>query len=343
VSPGTYLLEKAGVFAKLKPEESWKNIVLNEFVAPPTTVKKTYMLHTPSTEMTAGTPQVIEATIIAPSLPTSVELQVLGKWGRPEPIAMTRERNYKYRAEIPATLVTEGFVRYYIVIKDGNAAMTYPVELSGEPREWDFYDRRPYEVRCVAASAPIYLFDTSTDVDQMSRQWLSTSVVRPTEIPGKTEVTIPVEKLFVPDPENRSGPEIADYSMRYFFGKKIASRREGLAGKQKIIVSGRSLNDKQCPVQIALIMRDGSSYGGTLMLEPGQNDYSLSLSDFKPVKAVTLPRPYPTFLPYFFERAGQAAFDITKVETLQISIGPGLSREAQQQANGFVLRTVRLE
>ena len=48
-------------------------------------------------------------------------------------------------------------------------------------------------------------------------------------------------------------------------------------------------------------MKDGTTYGGVVEVTPEKKDYSLMINDLKKVKLVILPRPYPTFLPYFFE------------------------------------------
>jgi hypothetical protein len=340
VMPGTYVLTKKGITSRWKATDNYERIRVGEFTAPEANVRKTYVLHQPLREVADGAEVDIEATIVGKDIPATVEVHVLTQGRRSEIITMKRERNYTYRATIGPGV---GFLRYYIVVKDGKGTRTFPADAEGGSRDWDFYDRRTYEVPVVPPSVPLYLFDASTDASEVSRPWIWNSGVFPTEVPGKLELRIPVEKLFIPDPENRNGEKIADYSMRYFFGKKIAGRIGELAGKTKIILNGRSLVNRPTTLQVAVILRDGSTYGALVMLEAAQKDYAVSISDLKPVKFVTLPRPYPTFLPYYFASSQTTAFDITKVESLQISLGPGLSQEAQQQAQGFVIRTVRVE
>jgi hypothetical protein len=63
----------------------------------------------------------------------------------------------------------------------------------------------------------------------------------------------------------------------------------------------------------------------------------------KPVKVVTLPRPYPTFLPYYFKGKGNDTLDMNKIESLQISIGPGISEAELQNKHGIAIESVRLE
>jgi hypothetical protein len=90
-------------------------------------------------------------------------------------------------------------------------------------------------------------------------------------------------------------------------------------------------------------MKDGTSYGATLDVGVEAKDYVVALSDLKLVNTVTLPRPYPTFLPYYFESASSSTFDITQVESLQISIGPGLSDAEAVEKQGVAIESIKLK
>jgi hypothetical protein len=71
-------------------------------------------------------------------------------------------------------------------------------------------------------------------------------------------------------------------------------------------------------------MMDGSAFGKIIQLKPGKKTYVLELKDLEKVNAVLLPRPYPTFLPYYSSAGEATALDLSRVESLQIGIGPGL-------------------
>ena len=95
-------------------------------------------------------------------------------------------------------------------------------------------------------------------------------------------------------------------------------------------------------VQLALITTDGMAYGGLANVDILPGDYSISIADLKQVKAVLLPRPYPSFLPYYFQPS-TGAFNLSKVETLQISIGPGIAETDLKMKHGLAIESVRLE
>ncbi len=344
ISPGTYLLVRKGVTASLTGNSHWKNIKLNEFVAPATTLKKTCVLHQPIPTTTASQPMKLEATVVSLTEPESVYAHVFGDNVRPEKIRLERSSGYQYTATIPDRLVREGMLRYYITVIEKEVSHTYPSGLEGSPTDWDFYDTNPYQVRVVSKLTPISLFDASTDADQLSRPYIRESAVVPINETGQAELRVNVEKLAVTDPEDKNAPPVFDYSMRYNFTPKVAGRRADLALGKQLVFHGRSLNDTPCPVQLALIGRDGSVYGGTVTIDPTIGSYALPLSQLKPVKLVSLPRPYPSFLPYFVDTtAASNRLDLSTVETIQFSIGPGIAPAQRDQKHGLGIVNVTLE
>jgi hypothetical protein len=255
---------------------------------------------------------------------------------------MEKKSGYTYSVTLPEYMLKEGFINYYIVVKEKDKFHTYPSGVEGRPWEWDFNDQNSYKTRVIANNAPVYLFDAVTDTDVLSRQWIRSSSLQPLTEPGKAELLINVEKLFTSDPENKEGAKIYDYSFRHYFGKQVSGRQADLNSKKKLVFNGRSLNDKPCQLQVALVMKDGSAFGGIITVTTTRGDHEMSLSELKKVKLVTLPRPYPTFLPYYFE-SSTSAFNMNEIESLQFSIGPGVPENKLGEKNGVAIVSVRLE
>ena len=90
-------------------------------------------------------------------------------------------------------------------------------------------------------------------------------------------------------------------------------------------------------------MKNGAAFGKLIELSPQAEDISIDLNDLKPVKTVTLPRPYPSFLSYYFEHSFEGNLDLGNVESIQFSIGPGISENDLQQPHAIGIRSVRLE
>jgi hypothetical protein len=340
IYPGTYLVTRKGVSPEISAAQKFKNILLKEFTAPKSDLKNTDIIHMPTPEISAAADHTIEALVASVEAPDAVELNILSGF-RPKVLPMKKVSGYNYAAVIPAGELTEGFLRYFITIREKDIVTTFPSSKPGSPSDWDFRGE-PFETRVVPASSPIFIFNALSDNDKLSRQWNRASAFVPLG-PGAAEVRVNIEKLSEVDPENPKAETVHDYSMRYYFGDKIAGRKGSLREKKKIVFRGRSLTTKRSTVQLALVTKTGFAFGGFVTLEQASKDYSIALSDLKQVKLVTLPRPYPTFLPYFFQHVGGGELNLDDVETLQISIGPGIPEGELENMHAIGIESVRLE
>lgn len=168
----------------------------------------------------------------------------------------------------------------------------------------------------------ISLFDAATDDPWVNRNWIEGSGLKKNEDDGTSYVSLVLKGLTERDPENPNAPLIADYTLRHYFGDLIAGREKDMLKKKKLIVHASAAGSSPIPVQVSLVMKDGSAFGGMITLDADEKAYTLRLDELKRVKAVILPRPYPTFLPYFSEAGKATKLDLNQVESLQLSIGP---------------------
>jgi hypothetical protein len=340
IAPGTYLLVGKGSAFEYTGNERIKNLALKEYSAPATTLTKTYVLHDSPAVLDAGTDFKVSAVIAAAKRPEAVEMHVWNGF-RPVMITMQPAHGYTYEAIIPKAILNEGFLRYVIAVKEDGSYKTYPSGTATYPKDWDYFDGTAYKVAVVKKTDPLYLFDAYNDANAVSKKWVRTTSLVPANEPNKASMIVNVEKLSEVDTENRNGEAINDYSIRYVFAKNIAGRKESLAQKQQLVLRGHALNDKPCTVQLALTTTDGITYGGIVNVDVEQGDYSVSIASLKQVQTVLMPRPYPSFLPYYFQASGN--FDVSKIETLQISIGPGISESELTNKHGLAIESVRLE
>ena len=341
IVPGTYILSKKGVFKKWSANDNFNSNKLNDYFAPETTVTKTHFKHIAINEISEGTLLEITAQIVAPQSPTEVELWVYNGFRR-EVIKMDWNNGYNYSAFVPANLITVGYLKYQIIVKGIDETITYPADQRGTPFNWDFYDRSTFDVRVVPKTNSIELFKAQKDADLLVKQWNRSLKLVPIEN-GEDEYQINIDKLFVADNENLNATPMYDYSFKHFIIDKINGRKSDLSSKETIVFKGRSLNDKPCKLQIAFVMVNGAAFGKVIEIGTERLDYKLAIKDLKPVKTVTLPRPYPSFLPYFLEHNLNTTFDINKVESIQFSIGPEITKSEFEEKHGIAIVSLDLE
>ncbi|MCX2839655.1 hypothetical protein OQ279_16020, partial [Salinimicrobium sp. MT39] len=341
VKPGTYILVKNGKKSR-SSYKGWSERDLTAFVAPKTTVDRTYLVHEAVPTLTEGEKHEISAEIVS-----SKPVEKVEAWFRNgntyESVQLQHKKAYEYGAAVPETLLKNGILEYRIIVTTSVGTNTFPGGQNGNPGEWDFDPDEPYKIRVVETKFPVYLFNASEDSENIVARWLPTLNTVPAAHPGEAEFRVNVEKLFEVDPENTEAKPVYDYSFRYNFNRKVAGREEALEDKVKLVIKARSLNDKPLKLQVALVMDNGRSFGKVIELQPEIEEYEIGLSELQPVKTVTLPRPYPSFLPLYFEHDIQEPLKLEDAESLQFSIGPGLSESEQQEQHGVGIVSVRLE
>ncbi len=344
VRPGVYLLVKNGVTTKVTGKNKLGNIRLDEFTAPKTSVEKTYVLHTPFTEIAENTDLKIKVSVITKEIPELVQLHINSANGN-KLIEMSRIAAYDYEATIPSTEIQRGYVTYSIRVKQDGITQAFPSGSIGPISKWDTPDDKSYKIAVVSKTNSLYLFNAITDADEVSKEWRRGSNLLPGNEPNTALMTMKIPSLGNVDSENLNGQKVEDYSLRYNFSKKIKGRANEFEHLTKLIVKASLLNAKPFAIQVALVTKNGNAYGGLITVNDlAAKDYTLNISDLRPVKLVTLPRPYPSFLNYYFEgTTSNESLKLNDVETLQISVGPGIDTSHLKNEFSFGLENVRLE
>src|SRR5208283_2345381 len=75
VRPGVYLLTRAGITTHWSRTDKWRHIALREFVAPEASLDRTYVLHRPAGEATAG--RVLRVTATVATAPSAREVELV--------------------------------------------------------------------------------------------------------------------------------------------------------------------------------------------------------------------------------------------------------------------------
>ncbi|MUP46176.1 membrane or secreted protein [Gramella sp. BOM4] len=339
ISPGTYLISAKGKQPDLDQLQENFEFDLKAFEAQQPTVDDTYLVHQPVPTATEGENLKISATLVSDS-----DIEKVEAWFRNgntyESVELKPENNYDYAAEVPEKLLNHGYLEYRIIVHTSDEQITFPGAFEGSPSDWDFYGEKTYSTSILPSEAGISLFDAYSDHDGLVRKWNRNNQLVPTG-PDEAEFQVRLEKLFEKDPENLNAEPIYDYSFRYNFQNKTAHRT--LANKDKLILKARSLTGSTEKLQVALVMDNGAAFGKIVELSPELEEIEIDLAELTPVRTVTLPRPYPGFLLYYFEHNNKEPFRIENAEAVQFSIGPGIEEGKLQDPHKIGIRSLRLE
>ncbi len=337
VSPGSYLVTRSGMTTNLNGGDSWNNIRLGEFHAPKRLQQQDYLLHESPREACVATPLTLNAQLVTVAEPGKVELVLLGVGGG-KALPMSHVGAFEYSVTIPDQwLAQPGLLRYHISVQSGDRFAIYPSgtkashllrrRIYSGDRHLD--DAAPYSIRIVEPKRSVCLFDATQDWEKLTKMCRQDRIdCFPAEIPGKQFMHLNATQL-------SKGEH--DMSVRNYCRHPILTRSKDLASKQELVVHGHALHGRPCLLQVALMTTEGHTFGGTVTLNPEFGSYTLSLQDLKPVKSVLLPRPYPEFQLYWFESAQTGSLDLTKVESLQISIGPSIPEQDWMDKHGAAI------
>lgn len=341
IRPGTYLLKKEGAEFDKNSDLNLR-FELEEFTAPEITVAQTYVLHEPINELTENSSAEITAEVISDKEIEKVEAW-LQNGNTYEAIELKNNKAYNYSADIPESVLKNGFLEYRIIVTTNKGKETFPGQVSGSPEDWDFYSEKVFTTQIVKETKPLYIFNAAEDEDYVVGEWKPGNKLVPTDNADEAEYRVKVEKLFEKDVENPEAVPIYDYSFRYNFNREIAGRKAELKSKDSLVIKARALTQSTGKLQIALVMKNGAAFGTTLELDQETKTYKIDLSTLKPVKTVSLPRPYPSFLPYYFEHSYEGDFELKNAEALQFSIGPGIQNNELENPHGVGIISVSLE
>ena len=327
--PGAYLLRKKGVVStRWTAQSRFGQLQLGEFVAPKPTPSAVKVVHTSHTEVSAGRSFLIRAMCSGVDSADVITLYINKLNGDYQTIAMQRgAASNDFQAQVPAELVTPGLLNYSIVVQKASGDFRrFPGGSVGAPFAWDNYHQEQWQTLVAHERSGLELYNAGTD--RQTTNLLMPGGWRPkaiqyvtTEQAGQLALQMSVEKLL----------DKQVMGVQYFCGQKIAGRRAELPAFQKLVIQARTANATPVQIRVALINTLGVAWVSTVAVNNSWQPIELPLSSLQPGAALLLPRPYPGFLPLWFQVDQAGKFDLSTIEKVEISIGADYPASAFNQ------------
>ncbi len=326
ISPGTYLLVKAGSEAKGGIDKVG-SIGLSEFVAPPASKKEIIVRHQPLTEVSSGRSFRIQAIISGiDSGRVIVQLSKPGG-GLFRNIPMIK-KGYNYTAEVPAEIVTDGQLQYRIIAQEGGNFVSYPGAITGNPGLWDNFQTEFYKTNIAAQGSSLELYNPSTDrtvqILPNFRRGFQAAYSS-----GSSTGAINYKLSITGIQQNEV------MGLQYFIGDKLMEREAELSGFNNLILRAGTNGNTALVVKITFINRYGAAYAATASIDDKIKDFEIPLDSFKPSdSSLLMPRPYPGFQPLYFKSpSGFPVLKPDEIEKIQITIEAGLQSSENKNYN----------
>ncbi len=228
-----------------------------------------------------------------------------------------------YVAEIPADAVTAGILTYRIIVQKKNTEfIVFPGNHKGDPYTWDNTNEVTWQTIVATEKTSIDLFNTNTDRTQLvyyNPDWRNnTFSTISSDRSGQLAIKIVAKTL----------SEKQSMGWQFYFGDKIKGRTIEMPDQRTIVVRLRA----ETPVNAKLILvtKDAKSFSAPLLAGNEWKELRIPVSGMQPDSFLLLPRPYPGFLPLWFNRSSAGNFYLPDAEKLQIvCFGEGRSAELE--------------
>ena len=345
VKPGTYLLTRNG--RSLTAGKGNIGVIgLNEFVAPQPFSNEIFLRHEPWTEISAGKPATITATIVG--LDTGrVTLQVTrlggpagggGGGGQGQrTVAMTKTGAADYTAVIPGDFLVPGIINYRIMIQRGNDYVLFPGNIKGNPFAWDNISNETWKTWVAAENGRLEIYNP--DIDRSAK--IYSSLRRGFQQSYTTGQTPGHLLLRLAAPELSNDPVIG---FQHYFGDKLKGRASELPSLNKLKIRARAAGTQPIKAKITLINADGLAVSSSITLTGNFNDIEVPLNNLVPDSSMLLPRPYPGFHPLWFKGSTiVSGFRLQDAERIEVMIGPGIPASEYNKPYSLEVESIWLE
>lgn len=325
-------MRKKGVTTKIDAQSAFKNILLNEYVAPASDLDTVLVQNKTSQSMNMSDEVEISFDVISAEKPEVVAVFVGEGHYRSRRFEAKEISLNHYRAILPDVFNCQQTLNYYIGVKhpDGNWK-TFPSVIAGNPGDWDFSPRQGYTLDILPDDSPLLLW-SADDHEFSSSSWQQGVGV----LPNFNRRVLSYN--FTPDETDHSVDE-PFHAFKYYFGEKIGGRQKSILSKEKLVLKAGVRSGTPPVLHISLIDKSGLVRNYQMKLNAHDEFYRVNLNDFDAGRIAVVPRPFPDYLPWYAGSENNTEFNLDEIELLQIL----LPAQKVEGAIDFYLEEVWLE
>ncbi len=313
VVPGVYLLQNTKSKKRVSASANYKNISVNEYVAPASDLQATVLQNLTPDEVLAGGPLQLKVQIASPEKVNKV-YAVSSNNNVWKNIDLLPEGN-AYHADVPVELCQHGYLTYQLIVETASDTFKFPGGYTGNPWRWDNTDQTTFTTVILPEQSPLCLWDAETDWDASYKTWYKQVNLKPSA-QGSTALSLVFDSLpsaWPLDPGDRS------YAFKFYFKDKVAGRYAELTQKKYVVVQVENKRGVAQSVEIGFTDKNGNTQSVEAQVEPGVQKVKVAMNLLTDAAYVVLPRPYPDFIPYRVKVA-EGPFEKTSLEMLQVEL-----------------------
>jgi hypothetical protein len=235
---------------------------------------------------------------------------------------------------VPVELVTPGVINYRFIIQKKNGGfIVFPGNHKSDPYAWDSYENETWQTFVANENTPLEVFDPATDRNAIviyNPDWRNNRIEyvtaeRPQQLILKAIMSSATNNLM---------------GLQFYFSDKIKGRDTELFSMKKAVVKARTTNKTPVKLKLSFISNNAQAFAVYIDLNNEMKEIEIPFSQFQKDSFLLLPRPYPGFLPLWFQPGSTAPFDIKDMEKMEISF---LQEPGLQDSAGIEIESVCLK
>jgi hypothetical protein len=342
IEPGAYLVAKKDVdHSGWNSESVFETIKIGEYAAIEQTSTEIVVNHEPFLSVDADTDLSIQATVAGLKPGDTVRLMGYSFDWTSIDSEMYKIAPFTYEAIISSEKLNAGLIQYWISVERNGKFTTFPGSHSGSPYAWNYYHDDKWILNVSSSDSPIVLFDAKSDYQKIVfgfRTWQNTRYLRgmtTTDTPNSMSIWVKANSL--------ESIENQVLGWAAYVGDNLKGRELTLNHASSLFIRGKSVTDKNVDITVILVCSDGSSYTSVMLLSDTNSVQEIPLDSFGKGAHMLLPRPYPGFMPFWFQSEADTGLSPTMIEEIQFLIGNEQTTVTSSSAIGFEIESVWIQ
>jgi len=229
---------------------------------------------------------------------------------------MIKTSTFKYQAKIPNELLTNGIIEYYITVQNDNKIITYPGNYQIEPNNWGFNANNGYQVLVKPYEKSKIIFNPKENSDNiiLSNDW-NLLRYRTDLLPSKSNSYSYSISLY--DYIKKADEFVA----QIYVGDEVEKYGNQLISL--ISLNAEFFCDVIDSVDLRFIYSNNLGFVKRISKEDLKSGKEIRECEHKSIEYALLPRPYPTFMPYWYKSSNKENYvesENARLEFIQIAI-----------------------
>lgn len=128
-----------------------------------------------------------------------------------------------------------------------------------------------------------------------------------------------------------------------YFADLLDLNASEISALKSIVIRAKTGNHMPVKIKLGLITENADFFAAEALVGKEFSDIEIPLERLKKDAQLLLPRPYPGFLPLYYQSEGAAAFHLKDARKLEVTFGYGMKNRGSDQPNTLEIESVYLK